>query len=252
MTAPTLFISDLHLSPKRPRAVRWFTEFLETDARDAAALYILGDLFDYWIGDDAIELLDQSPVVAALHAYGKVQTKLYFLPGNRDFLVGQDFADLTGCTLVQDETVVDLYGEPTLLMHGDSLCTGDIEHQKFRQMVLDPKWQQDFLALPVQKRFDLAVDARAQSDLHKSLMKMEIMDVTPAEVTAVMRKHKVRRLIHGHTHRPGYHEVALDQGTGERIVLGDWYNGSSVLRAQNHELVLIPDPIVPGSSTTRT
>lgn len=239
MTAPTLFISDLHLSAERPAAIGWFTRFLETDAADAAALYILGDLFDYWIGDDAIDLLDQTSIIEALRTYSAAHDNVFFLPGNRDFLVGETFTELTGCVLLTDETVVELQGEPALLMHGDSLCTDDIEHQNFRRLVLDPEWQRTFLGLPLQKRYEMALDARAQSDLHKSLTTMEIMDVTPAAVAEVMLKHNVRRLIHGHTHRPAVHQVALPDRTGERIVLGDWYSGVSVLKMGPSDYELI-------------
>jgi len=242
VTAPTLFISDLHLSPKRPQSTKWFTDFLEREALDARALYILGDLFDYWIGDDAIDLLGQSTAVAALSRYSKEQSNLYFMAGNRDFLVGPAFAEMTGCTLLSDETLVDLNEEAVLLMHGDSLCTADLEHQRFRKMVLDPEWQRSFLALPAEQRFALALDARNQSDLHKSMTSMEIMDVTESAVQAVLRKHKVTRLIHGHTHRPAKHSLQIDGQPGSRIVLGDWYSGPSLLRVAHDEYRLIPDP----------
>jgi len=242
VTAPTLFISDLHLSPKRPRSTKWFIDFLEREALGASALYILGDLFDYWIGDDAIDLLDQSDVASALRRYSRAQNNLYFMAGNRDFLVGAAFAEMTGCALLSDETLIELFGEPVLLMHGDSLCTADVEHQQFRKMVHDPEWQRSFLALPAERRFELALDARNQSDLHKSMTSMEVMDVTESAVQAVLRKHKVTRLIHGHTHRPAIHSLQIDGQPGTRIVLGDWYDGPSVLHAAHAQYRLIPEP----------
>jgi len=242
VTGQTLFVSDLHLSPRHPESTAWFTDFLQGEARLASALYILGDLFDYWIGDDAVELLQQTGVVEALRSYSEAQPNLYFMAGNRDFLVGPDFIRMTGCTLLRDETIIELNNERVLLMHGDSLCTADAEHQQFRKLVLDPQWQRTFLALPVQKRHELAMDAREQSALHKSLTSMEIMDVTSSAVSTVMRNHKVRRLIHGHTHRPAIHLMDIDGQPHERIVLGAWFDGPSVLRFTNGHYQLEPEP----------
>ena len=211
-------------------------------------MYILGDLFDFWIGDDAADAIGQTQVIQQLHQYSKQQDDLYLLRGNRDFLLGQTFAEQSGCQLLPDETIISLNGEKVLLMHGDSLCTDDAPHQAFRQMVLDPDWQQRFLALPLHQRLQLATDARSQSELHKSLTSMEIMDVNPEAVLSTMERYRISRLIHGHTHRQAIHSLQLDGRVGERIVLGDWYTQSSVLVAENGRYLLRNSAITPPSS----
>ncbi len=248
MTAPTLFISDLHLSPQRPACNQHFFDFLQQEALDAAALYILGDLFDFWIGDDAADAIGQIPVIQQLHQYSKQQGDLYLVRGNRDFLLGQTFAEQSGCRLLPDETIISLAGEEVLLMHGDSLCSDDVPHQAFRKMVLDPDWQQRFLALPLHQRLQMATDARSQSELHKSLTSMAIMDVNPETVLRTIERYEVSRLIHGHTHRQAIHSLQLDDRAGERIVLGDWYTQSSVLIAQNGNFLLRNSAITQPSS----
>ena len=229
--AQTLFIADLHLDERRPAIVELFLRFLQAEAGRAGALYILGDLFEAWIGDDAVPA--DHPVLAALRAFTAAGTPLYVMRGNRDFLLGDGFAHATGATLLPDPTVVELGGERVLLMHGDLLCTDDTEYQQFRAMVTDPDWQRDFLARPIDERIALARDARAQSDSRNSALAATdhgIMDVNAEAVVQTMREHGVRRLIHGHTHRPGQHEPLVDGAPGHRIVLGDWFEQGSVLR----------------------
>ncbi|MGH8292210.1 MAG: UDP-2,3-diacylglucosamine diphosphatase [Gammaproteobacteria bacterium] len=224
----TLFISDLHLDPARPRITQLFLEFLKTEARRAQALYILGDFFEAWIGDD-----DPDPhhatVIAAVHALTATGVPVHFMHGNRDFLIGPGFIHNTGCTLLADPVRVELYGTPTLLMHGDMLCTGDLEYQKFRRQVRDPAWQKAFLAKPLEERRQFAQQARAQSQIQTASKPDYLMDVSQQEVEHVMREHRVTRLIHGHTHRPAVHRFSAHARDLTRIVLGDWYEHSSVL-----------------------
>jgi len=224
----TLFISDLHLDESRPQIVALFEQFLLGDARSAAALYILGDLFESWIGDD-----DDSPlasaVATALHELDAHGVPVFFMRGNRDFLVGDDYARRAAMTLLEDPQVIDLDGERVLIMHGDTLCTDDIEYQKFRALVRDARWQQRFLSMTLAERRAFAEQARGESRKHTAAAKPEIMDVNSAAVVEAMHKHGVRRLIHGHTHRPAMHRLGVDRQAAERYVLGDWYEQSSVL-----------------------
>jgi len=236
----TLFISDLHLSPGRPQIARLFLALLEGEARRADALYILGDLFEYWIGDDAAEALGYTPVIRSLRALTATGVPVYFMRGNRDFLVGGRFARESGCRILPDPGVIDLYGEAVLLMHGDFLCTDDTEHQQFRAMVDDPAWQRQFLEQPVEARMRRAEQAREQSREHKDSLSMTIMDVNPASVRRAFHDHGVKLMIHGHTHRPAIHDGG-PAGT-RRIVLGDWYEQSSILRCTPGAQELEPIP----------
>lgn len=217
-----LFISDLHLDANRPEAIRAFHRFLEERASNAGALYILGDLFEAWVGDDDDAPLAQEAAgaLARLTAGG---TQVFFAHGNRDFLVGEDFARRSGAGLLEETSVIEIGGERVLLMHGDSLCTGDRDYQEFRAMVRDPKWQAQFLTLPLMARRALAAQARDASRMSTGGKPMEIMDVNPSAVAGAMRSHGVRRLIHGHTHRPEVHEFDLDGAPATRTVLGDWF-----------------------------
>ena len=224
----TFFISDLHLDDARPNITAEFIRFLETDARNAKALYILGDLFESWIGDDDDSTL-ATKVANALTALRKTGVPIFFMHGNRDFLLGKDYADRAGMTLLQDPTVIDLDGAPTLLMHGDTMCIDDVDYQKFRQVVRNSAWQTDFLSKTIAERRAFAAMARAESTKHTCSAKSEIMDVNQSAVEAAMRTAGVRRLIHGHTHRPATHSLSIDGQSAERIVLGDWYEQSSVL-----------------------
>jgi UDP-2,3-diacylglucosamine hydrolase len=224
----TLFISDLHLDESRPQIVEQFEQFLRTEAAAAQRLYILGDLFESWVGDDDDSDL-AARVAAALRTCADAGARIHFMHGNRDFLLGADYARRAGMTLLEDPTIIELDGEPTLLMHGDTLCTDDVEYQKFRSRVRDPAWQASFLASPLAERRAFAAQARGESSRQTSMKPAQIMDVNASAVESVMRSHGVRRLIHGHTHRPATHRLAVDGVDAERIVLGDWYEQSSVL-----------------------
>lgn len=214
------FISDLHLQPARPAMTRILQCYLETRAREADALYILGDLFEFWIGDD-LSISEHQPVIDALRRFSETGTALYFMHGNRDFLVGEAFARDTGAVLLPDPTVVDLFGVPTVLMHGDTLCTDDTAYQAMRAQVRDPDNQRQFLALPGDQRRQIATALRGGGAADKA---DDIMDVNEDAVRRCMREHGVTRVIHGHTHRPDRHGVSLDGTVGERIVLADWHD----------------------------
>ena len=224
----TLFISDLHLDAARPAVTRALADFLLKHST-CNALYILGDLFESWIGDDDDAALAQE-LRSLLKRFSANGPELYIMQGNRDFLLGRSFCDDTGAHLLPDPSVIDLYGTPTLLMHGDSLCTDDIPYQQFRQLVRNPLWQQDFLAKTPQERLQAALEARDASATHKGAVDMDIMDVNADQVLNRFIRHGVHRMIHGHTHRPAIHELEVNGEAAERIVLGDWYTQGSVLR----------------------
>jgi len=223
-----LFISDLHLCKDRPEISKLFLEFLQYPAKQADALYILGDLFEVWIGDDAIGPEEQR-IITAIRAVANHGTRVSFMHGNRDFLIGDGFADMSGSTLLFDPTVIELNGEVTLLMHGDTLCTDDIEYQQFRTQVRDPDFQAQFLSLPITKRLETADHYRSESRKRSKLKPVEIMDVNQDAVINTMKHYHVNRLIHGHTHRPAIHDIKIDGQEAQRIVLGDWYHQGSVL-----------------------
>ena len=227
----SLLISDLHLDPERPAITELFGRFLDGEARSADALYILGDLFETWVGDD--DPSEAGAFVAdKLRELAASGVPIYFIRGNRDFLLGDAYAARCGMTLLDDPTVVDLYGVPTLLLHGDLLCTDDTAYQQFRAQTRDPQWQAQFLAQPLAARLAFAAQARAASkarygELQASGQSETITDVAPATVQEWFQRYGVRQMIHGHTHRPAIH----DEGGGNtRIVLGDWYEQGSVLR----------------------
>lgn len=241
----TLFISDLHLQPSQPRLLDACLRFLNERARDSEALYILGDLFEVWIGDDddVAWLGDFASVLRQLRASG---TALYFMHGNRDFLVGKDFAARCGMELLGDSAVIDLYGRPALLMHGDTLCTEDKDYLAFRTQVRNPQWQQMIMATPLEQRRQLAAQLRQQSKMAASNKAEDIMDVTPSEVARVMMENNVALLIHGHTHRPARHALTVNEKPSERIVLGDWREGDCMwyVRADRDQSIeLIRQPI---------
>lgn len=217
----TLFISDLHLEESRPDITRAFLTFLQERAAKAKALYILGDFFEAWIGDDEHTPL-QEEIAAALKQISDGGTRVFVMHGNRDFLLGQDYCQRIGATLLDDPTVIDLYGTPTLLMHGDSLCTGDVEYQKFRAGMRNSKTQQMLLARPLKDRQLMARQLRELSMAKNKGKTAAIMDVTAEEVVRVMEQHQVPLLIHGHTHRPARHPLHVSGKPAERIVLGDW------------------------------
>ncbi len=241
---PTLFISDLHLDPRRPAALVAFRQFLDSlQTENCAALYILGDLFEAWIGDDEDqpELREVVNQLASLSARG---VPLYFMHGNRDFLIGETFATASGCTLLSDPTVIELDGRRILLLHGDTLCTDDQEYQQFRTMVRNPQWQQMFLQKSLAERRQIAAQLRETSREQTGRKAMEIMDANPQAVDKVMRDHGIDCMIHGHTHRPGMHAFEIDGQAAKRIVLGDWYDQGSVLRwdADGPHLQTLPLP----------
>ena len=225
----TLFISDLHLSAERPAIVALFLGFLRTRARHAAALYILGDLFEYWIGDDVATQPEYQPLLDGLRALTAAGVPVHVMHGNRDFLLGTGFEQQTGCRLLPDPSVISLYGENTLLMHGDTLCTDDVAYLKFRVMVRNPDWVHMFLGKTIAERVAIVREYREISKTATAAKKPEIMDVNPGAVDAVLRQQGVRHLIHGHTHRPAQHRFELDGSPARRTVLGDWYDQGSVL-----------------------
>lgn len=224
----TLFISDLHLSGERPQIIELFLEFLDRKAATAETLYILGDLFEVWVGDDVV-MPDIAPVLEGLRKLTASGIPVYVMVGNRDFLLGEDFQQQTGCQLIEDPCQIDLYGKSTLLMHGDTLCTDDLEYQEARRMVRDPQWQKDFLAKSVDDRIEFARKAREKSKAYTSEAPEEIMDVNSQTLKKILEESRVDYLIHGHTHRPAIHDVALNERQARRIVLGDWYSQQSVL-----------------------
>ena len=217
----TLFISDLHLEESRPDITEAFLGFLDGTASGVDQLYILGDFFEAWIGDDERTPL-QEQIAAALRKLRDSGTDIFLMHGNRDFLIGEDFCKRAGASLLDDPTVIDLHGTPTLLMHGDSLCTADVEYQKFRANMRNPQWQQMILQRPLEDRQQMARQLREISMAKNQGKEEFIMDVTPEEVVKDMEAHGVQRMIHGHTHRPAVHELSANGLPAKRIVLGDW------------------------------
>lgn len=238
----TLFISDLHLDAERPQTTALFGQFLRSEARGADALYILGDLFEAWVGDD--DPFETGAYVAAeLRALADSGVPVSFIRGNRDFLLGDDYARRAGMRILPDPAVVVLYGQPTLIQHGDLLCTDDLAYQQFRAQTRDPAWQAQFLAQPLAARLAFAQQARAASKAHQSGLRdagtMEtITDVSPATVDSVFARYGLVRMIHGHTHRPAVHELEVAGSARQRVVLGDWYDQGSVLRVNRDGLQL--------------
>jgi UDP-2,3-diacylglucosamine hydrolase len=227
---PALFISDLHLSEDRPAANERFIGFLENPARAADALYILGDFFEYWVGDDDLAHPFNAVIAGLLRDLSRSGVALYFMHGNRDFLAGEGFCAATGAKLLEDPTLVDLGGEPTLLMHGDTLCTDDLDYQAWRRTARSAAWQQAFLAKPLAERRHAVLGMREKSKAVVQAKPEEIMDVNEDAVRQALAQHGATRLIHGHTHRPGRHRVSVGDRQGERWVLPDWYGRGGYLR----------------------
>ena len=232
----TLFISDLHLDASRPAITDLFLAFLRSEALAADALYILGDLFEAWIGDDTPSPAADA-VAAALKEVSDAGVPVYFIRGNRDFLLGEQYAARAGMRILPDPSVIDLYGTPVLLQHGDLLCTDDLPYQQFRAQTRDPAFQAQFLAQPLAARIAFAQKARDASQSRQSEMKQgdraqfeTVTDVSPAEVEATFVRYGVDTMIHGHTHRPAVHSLMAGGQARTRIVLGDWYEQGSVLR----------------------
>lgn len=242
----TLFISDLHLTEERPKIIALFRTFLREQAVHADALYILGDLFEAWLGDDAVSA-GMQPVLDELSRLTKSGVPVFIMVGNRDFLIGERFAKMTGCRLLPDPSVINLYGTDTLLMHGDTLCTDDVDYQQFRRQVRDPAWQEAVMAKSIEERMAMARAARIESALRTQEKSDAIMDVNENAVREVFRNHGVTRLIHGHTHRPAIHQLWVDETPVTRIVLGDWYDQSSVLSVSEDGVELTsPSPTQAG------
>lgn len=225
----TLFISDLHLEAERPDIGDQFIKFLEDDASEAEALYILGDLFEAWVGDD-----DQNNyyfvIKRAMRQLFDSGVPVYFMHGNRDFMIGKQFANETGVIILAEPYEINMYGEKALLCHGDVMCTDDVQYQKIRKMTRDPDWQASMLAKPLKERLRMAEEARRQSLERTINLDMNIMDVNEDEVKKIMSKYGVDVLLHGHTHRPAVHDIDLGNRKAKRVVLGDWHKQGSVVR----------------------
>ncbi|MDQ0008856.1 UDP-2,3-diacylglucosamine hydrolase [Luteibacter jiangsuensis] len=234
----TLFIADLHLDERRPDITLLFEQFLASDeARSANAFYILGDLVEAWIGDDDDAELP-ARIAQATRGLSDAGVPVYFMVGNRDFLLGPAFAERAGMTLLDDGTVHDIEGVPTLLMHGDVLCTDDVEYQAVRAQVRTEAWKAQVLSMPLEARRAFAAQARSDSKSRTGRIDETIMDVNQGAVEDAMRRAGVHRLVHGHTHRPAIHDFEFDGAPAQRIVLGDWYDHGSVLSIDGHAVDL--------------
>ena len=244
MTRQTIFIADLHLSAERPDITECFRTFIETLDDNTDALYVLGDLFEVWIGDDDINPFTND--IAALFAsLEKKNIPVYFIHGNRDFLLRNRYAERAKFNILPQDTVVDLYGTRTLIMHGDQLCTQDVAYQNFRKKSRSWWWPRLVLSLPLFVRKKLAKKGREVSKENQRHLTQMIMDVTPSEVIKVMEDNDVRYLVHGHTHRPNKHQIELKAGEGQRIVLGDWYEQGSYLKVTDTDWDLVSLPFEP-------
>lgn len=234
----TLFISDLHLCRERPAIADLFLRFLQEVAAQAQALYILGDLFEAWLGDDMI-LPEYQDALSAMQSLTQQGVPVYVMYGNRDFLMREEFEQISGARLIQEPHIIQLGGQATLLLHGDTLCTDDVAYQQFRTMVRNPQWQNELLAKTPEQRLALAREYRAMSKTEMAKKDAAIMDVNPQTVLSTLRQNEVRHLIHGHTHRPGIHRFDLDGQPAQRIVLGDWYDHGSYLKCEGSECELV-------------
>jgi len=226
-----LFISDLHLTEERPAANEQFIDFLEGRARRARALYILGDFFEYWIGDDDLEEPFNAVMAGLLRGLTRDGVALYLMHGNRDFLIGERFCAATGAELLADPTVHDIEGVKTLLAHGDKLCTDDADYQNWRSIARSAQWQREFLGKTRAERRRMILGLREKSKAVIQAKPADIMDVNEAAVAQALREHGVTRLVHGHTHRPGRHALTVDGRPAERWVLPDWYGPGGYLEA---------------------
>jgi UDP-2,3-diacylglucosamine hydrolase len=239
----SLLISDLHLDPDRPQHLAALDALLKKHAGQAEALYVLGDLFEAWVGDDDDNDFNLA-AIASFRQFSKSGSRLHFMHGNRDFMLGERFCAEAGGDLLKEGQITDLHGTRVMLMHGDSLCTLDEKYQAFRQMVRNPQWQADMLTKPLEQRRLMAQMMRLQSQQNNANKASNIMDVTPGEVVRVMDDAGVTHLIHGHTHRPAVHDVSLATGTGTRWVLGDWnILGWQIVADRNKGLRLESFPI---------
>lgn len=227
----TLFISDVHLCARQRRVSSAFVEFVQQQAIHAEALYILGDLFEYWAGDDDLDTAFHRKICAALRDLSGSGTRLFIMRGNRDFLMDQALATASGAELIDDPSVVQLYGNRVLLTHGDALCTDDADYQAFRKRVRESEWQKQFLAQPLSDRKQQIEKMRAESKMQKQRKELHIMDVNTEAVCALLREQGYPVIIHGHTHRPAHHLIHLDDYTCHRWVLGEWDKSARILQA---------------------
>jgi UDP-2,3-diacylglucosamine hydrolase len=236
-----VFVSDVHLDATAPNATQQFLAFLDTQVANAEALYILGDLFEVWIGDDDPDP-EKGRVIGALRALTDRGVACFVIHGNRDFLLGRQFCDKAGARLIPDPVVIELDGERVLVTHGDALCTDDHAYQELRSSVRTAEWQKRFLSLPFEVRDKFANKARAGSKAHTTRTAPRIQDVNPVAVETAYRTARVRRIIHGHTHRPGIHDTVVDGEPAQRIVLGAWYEEGSYLvyESGQYELKTLP------------
>lgn len=237
----TLFISDLHLDAAAPAITRQFLQFLSGRGRDAERLYILGDLFEVWVGDDDDDA-HTADVLGALRDFAESGVDTFFMRGNRDFIAGDGFAERAGCTLLADPHLAQFDGQRVLLSHGDAYCTDDHEYQAFRLQTRSPAWQQQILALPLAERRQLARNLREQSHLAMAGKSAAIMDVNSDAIAAVITEYDVTTMVHGHTHRPCVHRHALGGRQATRIVLGDWYDQASFLALERGRWRLAVEP----------
>lgn len=230
LSETTIFISDLHLCASRPHITEAFLKFLVNQAKCARALYILGDLFEYWAGDDDIEDAFNKQIIQGFKALATSGVSIYLMHGNRDFLITDDFCKAAGIHLISDPTLINLYGSTALLSHGDELCTDDVAYQQFRLQVRNKQWKSEFLNQPLQARKNQIEAIRLLSEQEKSNKSAQIMDVNQDAVVSLLKEHHYPDLlIHGHTHRPNQHQVSVDEKSITRWVLGDWYEQGSYL-----------------------
>ena len=232
----TIFISDLHLDKDRPKVIRYFIDFLNNLESDIESLYILGDFVEYWVGDD-------DPGDGLEEVFSSIKKKsnsipIYFMHGNRDFMISEKFCNHHGMKFLKDPTKIKLHGKKILLMHGDTLCVDDIEYQKFRTMVRSSLWQNEMLKKSLEERINLAKMLRAKSLSETGTKDEVIMDVNNDEVISQLKKHNVDMIIHGHTHRPNIHKIISENKEFKRIVLGDWYDKSFILRISDDEIII--------------
>lgn len=235
---PNYLIADLHLDAERPETTHLFADFLDGPAREAGSLYIMGDLFEAWIGDDAQDSLAQT-VAVHLRALAETGVSIFFICGNRDFLLGEDYCRQAGMSYLEEPYMLPESEPPVLLLHGDILCTDDVSYQRFRRKVRNPGWQRRILSRPVWWRRMLARLARIMSRRHTGSTKAEIMDVNDQAVDDFFRSHGIRRIVHGHTHRPAIHDLEIDNQHCQRIVLGDWGEQGNLVRVDDDGIAML-------------
>ena len=234
MSNQTIFVSDIHLCESRPSITDAFVKFLNKTTSQVDSLFILGDLFEYWIGDDSKQ---HENVIEAIKALTDRHIKVFLMHGNRDFLIGSFFEKKTGALLLQDPTLIEVYDRKILLSHGDSLCTDDVEYQSFKKKVRNESWKNEFLKKSLPERILIANNFRKESELNKKNKSEQIMDANPDEVNRILTQFNYPDFfIHGHTHRPNHHSINLDGHRMQRIVLGDWYEQGSYLTLDTHSI----------------